>query len=177
MILVNYWAEDGSREVINGYGTAFEHYSDNDVLVGHFEEGLLQGYYREYRAGRLVQEAPCHRGLQHGIERGWSDDGKLEELSRYHHGKRVGLSFHWDFDGNLSCVSKWVRGREVNIHWWDADGKQTVRNGVGYHQSTGEINYFLLGRGTSFEMTLSEFGRQIAPSWMTKIDIKYKRRK
>jgi hypothetical protein len=177
VILINYWAEDGSQEVKNGYGTAYEYYENDDVLVGQFEEGLLQGYYREYRSGRLVHEAPCNRGLQHGIERGWSETGQLEELSRFHHGKRIGLSLNWDSEGRLCSVSRWVKGREVNIHWWDSQGLQTVRNGVGYHQSYGEINYFLFGRGTSFEMTLSEFGRQMAPSWMTKIDIKYTRRK
>jgi antitoxin component YwqK of YwqJK toxin-antitoxin module len=92
--------------------------------------------YRLDLPGRLLSATPYSRGLEHGIARQWSDDGRLLGTYRMNHG--TGIDLWWD-DGATcqgpSCPSRGPllaevhymrRGLPHGYEWWIDDDQSSV---------------------------------------------------
>ena len=65
-----------------------------------FRDGFRWGPARVFKGGRLIMESNFRMDLLHGVEREWSDEGKLCREATYEHGILLGER-EWD-DGVLT---------------------------------------------------------------------------
>lgn len=86
--------------------------------------GIVKHWYEN---GVLQRECPYDDdGLEHGIVKDWSKEGKLLGESRWEHG--TGISKSWFENGRLESESYYVRGKRCGRSriWWEDAGLMSV---------------------------------------------------
>jgi hypothetical protein len=85
-------------ELYSGWADS-EHHGFREEL--EFRDGFRWGPARVYNPdGRLIQESHYRMDLDHGFQRSWNDQGRLEYEAQYEHGI-LRKEREWDDGGNL----------------------------------------------------------------------------
>ncbi|MEN2414126.1 energy transducer TonB [Flavobacterium mesophilum] len=74
------------------------------------------------------------------------EDGKKKSMSTYSNGKKTGKEFNWYENGNMKSEVEYFDNKDVKTnskinHFWNPEKEQTVTNGNGYIEESGEYFY------------------------------------
>ncbi len=111
-----------------------ERFDSLGILRKH---GLQQGWSEE---GRLTFEMSRKMGRPHGLLRRWSDNGKLLIQAEYSEGKKEGIHREWYLDGRESSVIGYRHDLPHGL-WTRYDVKGNLIDSGSYENGTGTLWY------------------------------------
>ncbi len=105
-----------------------ELFTGRGFLEGDKKEGT---WYYFYDTGELKQEIEYMKGIEHGIYKFFSKDGKLLISSTNVNGLLNGEWREYYEDGQLKEIGKYNNNEYSPIDFWDQEGNQLLKNGTG----------------------------------------------
>lgn len=97
-----------------------------------YENGTLKTVEREDEAvlywpnGKMKRRCGFQKGVRHGLDQMWNEDGILVDEGQYEEGKPVGVHRRFGKEGQVIEEIEYLDGPRFNLRQWDPQGNLRV---------------------------------------------------
>ncbi len=95
--------------------------------IEKMRDGRLEGECLLYWPnGKLKRKCHFIRGMRHGLDQMWNEEGTLIDEGHYELGKPVGIHHRFSKQGKLIEEIEYLEGPRFNLRQWDEQGELRV---------------------------------------------------